>query len=134
MRVAARRWPLKVSAPFHCALMEPAAARLDLALAAVTFVAASTRPVVANVDGAPNDDPARAKALLVQQVAGAVRWADSVRAMLDAGVDTFIEVGPGQRARGAHQAHPASGASVWNVSDPASLTATVESLRAKGAV
>lgn len=123
---------LKVSAPFHCALMNPAAERLKVALDAVTF-GGFDAPVVANVDATSNDDPTRAKALLVQQVAGAVRWADSVRAMVASGVEGFIEVGPGRVLTGLiKRIH--KGASLWNVSDPASLAATVESLRAKGAV
>jgi [acyl-carrier-protein] S-malonyltransferase len=123
---------LKVSAPFHCALMNPAAVRLEAALAGVTF-GAFEAPVVANVDAASNDDPSRAKELLVRQVAGAVRWADSVRAMVAAGVEGFIEVGPGRVLSGLiKRIH--KGANLWNVSDPASLAATVEGLRAKGAV
>ncbi len=123
---------LKVSAPFHCALMNPAAERLKTALDAVTFKGFDA-PVVANVDAASNDDPARARTLLVQQVAGAVRWADSVRAMAASGVEGFIEVGPGRVLTGLiKRVH--KGANLWNVSDPASLAATVESLRSKGAV
>lgn len=91
--------PLKVSAPFHCALMEPAAARLAEALASVRFGPLAV-PVVTNVEAAPNSDPARVPELLVRQVCGTVRWAESLRAMLDAGVTRFVEVGPGDVLRG----------------------------------
>lgn len=91
--------PLKVSAPFHCALMEPAAARLADAVATVSFGPLAV-PVVTNVEAAPNTDPARVRELLVRQVCGTVRWAESLRAMLDAGVTRFVEVGPGDILRG----------------------------------
>ena len=87
--------PLKVSAPFHCALMSPAASRLEDALRAVTLSALSA-PIVANVDAAVTSDASRVPSLLVQQVAGLVRWRESVEAMLAAGVTTFVEVGPGR--------------------------------------
>lgn len=122
---------LKVSAPFHCDLMRPAADTLRAALEGVT-VGAFAAPVVANVDALPYEDPARTRDLLVRQVAGAVRWADSVRAMLAAGVDGFVEVGPGRVLSGLiKRIH--KGAALYSVSDPASLAATVEGLRAKGA-
>lgn len=118
--------PLHVSAPFHCALMEPAAARLDLALASIAPWPLRV-PVVANVDGAPNLDPARVRELLVRQVAGAVRWSSCVRAMLDAGVDTFIELGPGKVLSGLIK-RVQRGVRVLSVSDPASLDAAVHAL------
>lgn len=91
--------PLKVSAPFHCALMAPAAERLSRALDEVTFGPLAV-PVVSNVEAAPNADPSRVRALLVGQVCGTVRWSESLRAMLDGGVTRFIEVGPGDILRG----------------------------------
>lgn len=91
--------PLKVSAPFHCALMAPAAERLDAALADVHFGAFSV-PVVSNVDARPNTDPSRVRGLLVEQVCGTVRWAESLRVMLDGGVTRFVEVGVGDVLRG----------------------------------
>lgn len=123
---------LKVSAPFHCALMEPAAGRLREALDAVHF-APFEAPVVANVDARPNTDVTRAKELLVAQVAGAVRWAECVRAMVADGVEGFVEIGPGRVLTGLiKRIH--KGAHLWNVSDPASLDAAVASMREKGAV
>ena len=118
--------PVQVSAPFHCALMEPAAARLDAALAAIT-PSPLRLPVVANVDGAPYGDASRVRELLVRQVAGAVRWSACVRAMLDAGVDVFVELGPGRVLAGLIK-RVQRGARVYSVGDPASLDAAVAAL------
>jgi [acyl-carrier-protein] S-malonyltransferase len=91
----AKTIPLKVSAPFHCALMRPAAAELDRALAAVTL-GAMQFPVIANVDAAPNDDPARVKDLLVRQVDGPVLWIKCVERAVALGVEVMVEIGPGK--------------------------------------
>ena len=87
--------PLKVSAPFHCALMEPCARGLRQALSSIT-VRPLRVPVVTNVEATPNADAARVVDLLVRQVDGAVRWEESVRAMIAAGVRWFVEIGPGK--------------------------------------
>ncbi|GGK25950.1 malonyl CoA-acyl carrier protein transacylase [Deinococcus malanensis] len=86
--------PLKVSAPFHCALMGPAAEGLAPALRSATY-GAYAFPVVANVTAEPGQDPASTAALLEEQITGAVRWVDTIRALDDMGVDVFIEFGPG---------------------------------------
>lgn len=93
-RGAKRVIPLNVSAPFHCALMAPAQARLEPELRALT-VRAPRVPVVANVDAAPKRDGAAAIDALVAQVSGAVRWEDVIGYLVSAGVRTFVEVGPG---------------------------------------
>jgi [acyl-carrier-protein] S-malonyltransferase len=87
--------PLKVSAPFHCALMAPAARVVERELAGIA-VRAPRFPVVANFDAAPNTDPARVKDLLVRQVDGPVRWEQAVRLMYDQGVTHALEIGPGK--------------------------------------
>jgi [acyl-carrier-protein] S-malonyltransferase len=87
--------PLKVSAPFHCALMAPAAAKLAAALERVE-VGPLAFPVVANVDARPNRDRARVKELLVGQVDHPVRWEQTVRAMAECGVTHLFEIGPGK--------------------------------------
>lgn len=87
--------PLKVSAPFHCALMAPAAKVVGEELAKVE-VKPFAFPVVANVDARPNSDPARVKELLVRQVDGAVRWEQAVRLMQMEGITHAIEIGPGK--------------------------------------
>jgi [acyl-carrier-protein] S-malonyltransferase len=87
--------PLKVSAPFHCSLMAPAAAALDRALREIEF-GAFRFPVISNVEALPNLDSARTRELLVKQVAGAVRWQETLEWMVSHGVETAWEIGPGQ--------------------------------------
>ncbi|MEQ1896178.1 MAG: ACP S-malonyltransferase [Vicinamibacterales bacterium] len=93
-RGARRVLPLPVSAPFHCALMQPAADRLAPELRAVAAVQPAV-PVVANVDAEPRADAASAIDALVRQVVAPVRWEAVVRRLAALGVTTFIEVGPG---------------------------------------
>ncbi|VVT13664.1 ACP S-malonyltransferase [Erythrobacter sp. EC-HK427] len=83
---------LPVSAPFHCSLMEPAAQRMEAALAE-TPPQAFRLPVYANVTAAPVTDAAEARSLLVQQITGRVRWRESVLAMHAAGIHHFVELG-----------------------------------------
>ena len=96
---AKRALMLPVSAPFHCALMAPAATVMADALAGVE-IAAPKVPVVANVVASPVDDPEIIRDLLVKQVTGAVRWRESVQMMVGAGVDAFWEVGAGKALAG----------------------------------
>ncbi|MEX1366497.1 MAG: ACP S-malonyltransferase [Nannocystaceae bacterium] len=91
----ARAVPLKVSAPFHCALMQPAADRLAEALAEIE-IGPMTAPVVTNVEAEPNADSGRVKELLVRQVTQRVRWEASVRKAVHMGVQRAIEVGHGK--------------------------------------
>jgi len=86
---------LPVSAPFHCALMQPAADAMAEALAAVT-VNASVVPVVANVIASAVSDPDEIRRLLVAQVTGTVRWRECVLYMKEQGVDTLVETGAGK--------------------------------------
>lgn len=83
---------LPVSAPFHCSLMEPAARRMDAALAEIA-PQAFRLPLYANVTAAQVTDPATERDLLVQQITGRVRWRESVEAMQAAGVTHFVELG-----------------------------------------
>lgn len=92
---AKRAVMLAVSAPFHCALMAPAAEAMREALAKVT-VNAPIVPVVANVEAAPITDPAAIRDALVRQVTGTVRWRESVAYMAAQGVESFYEVGSGK--------------------------------------
>jgi [acyl-carrier-protein] S-malonyltransferase len=87
--------PLNVSAPFHCALMRPAANELAPHLEHVV-VKPLAFPVVANFDAAPNEDPGRVRGLLLAQIDGVVRWEQTVRWMVEAGVTHALEVGPGK--------------------------------------
>jgi [acyl-carrier-protein] S-malonyltransferase len=92
---AKRAMLLQVSAPFHCALMQPAADVMAQALAQVT-VKPPMVPVVANVLAKPISDPDEIVRALVQQVTDTVRWRESVAMMAGAGVKTFYEVGAGK--------------------------------------
>jgi len=86
---------LPVSAPFHCALMQPAADRLKAVLDGITLHPLN-QPVISNVEAVPNQDAGRVRDLLVSQVCAPVRWEQSVGAMIDLGVGTFVEIGPGK--------------------------------------
>ncbi len=86
---------LPVSAPFHCALMQPAADVMEAALAKAP-IAPPAVPVVANVSAEPVSDPETIRTLLVRQVTARVRWRESVMAMKDAGVETLVELGAGR--------------------------------------
>ena len=96
---AKRALLLPVSAPFHCALMQPAAAVMAEALAAVSIHAPSV-PVVVNVRAEAVTEPDRIRALLVAQVTGSVRWRESVLWMAGAGVTEFWEIGAGKALSG----------------------------------
>lgn len=85
---------LPVSAPFHCALMQPAAERLDAELAKIEIRAASV-PVVGNVEAAPYQEAERVRALLVRQVTAPVRWEESVLYLASQGFREAVEVGAG---------------------------------------
>lgn len=88
-----RAMPLPVSAPFHCALMQPAADAMAEALAAAS-ISAPRVPVVVNVRARPESDPEAIRKLLVEQVTGRVRWRESVEWMAgEGGIATFAEAG-----------------------------------------
>jgi len=86
---------LNVSAPFHCSLMAPAAARMKSALAAVQLGSLAF-PVLPNVEAAPNRDVSRVPDLLVRQVDSPVQWQQTILAMAQAGVGSALEIGPGK--------------------------------------
>ena len=86
---------LPVSAPFHCALMAPAADAMAEALEAAP-PAAPLVPVMANVSAAKATEPAEIVRLLVQQVTATVRWRECVQTMVGLGVDSFVELGAGK--------------------------------------
>lgn len=90
---------LAVSAPFHCALLEPAAMKLKEVFETVAFARPSV-PVYMNVDGKPLAQGASAAELLVQQAISPVRWVQTLQNMRADGVDTFIECGPGKTLSG----------------------------------
>lgn len=92
---AKRALLLPVSAPFHCALMQPAAEAMQSALDH-TAIKAPLVPVVTNVTANAVTDPARIKALLVEQITGVVRWRESVTWMKQNGITDMVEIGAGK--------------------------------------
>jgi [acyl-carrier-protein] S-malonyltransferase len=123
-RGAKRAIPLPVSAPFHCALMQPAADAMAEALAKVA-VKAPVVPVVANVLAAPISDPADIVRRLVEQVTGTVRWRECISFMAGAGVTTFYEIGSGKVLTGLVKriADGAGGIAIGTPDDVAAFTA-----------
>jgi len=123
---AKRAVMLTVSAPFHCALMAPAAAAMRDALAAVAMRAPAV-PVVANVEAAPLTDPARIRDALVRQVTATVRWRECVAAMAGQGVDRFYEIGAGKVLTGLVRriAPGATGAAIGTPEDVKAFTAAL---------
>src|SRR5262245_53174980 len=118
--------PLNVSAPFHCALMQPAADAMAAALAEVSITPPSV-PVVANVLAAPISDPAEIRRRLIEQVTGTVRWRECVTAMAAAGVTDIYEIGAGKVLAGL--AKPiAPGLNASSIGTPAELEAALPSL------
>jgi [acyl-carrier-protein] S-malonyltransferase len=89
-----RSIPLKVSAPFHCALLQSAADRLADALRQVTLQPFRF-PVISNVTATPHTSPEAAKALLIDQVCAPVRWEDSMCYAVEQGCESLLEIGPG---------------------------------------
>ena len=123
---AKRAVMLAVSAPFHCALMQPAADAMREALAGVT-VTAPVVPVVANVEAGPITDPAAIRDALVRQVTGTVRWRESVAYMAAQGVEAFYEVGSGKVLTGLVK-RIAAGASTTAIGTPEDVAAFKTSL------
>jgi [acyl-carrier-protein] S-malonyltransferase len=118
---------LQVSAPFHCSLMAPAAARLEPDLLAAPFAPARF-PVVANAAARPVTDPGEVRSLLVLQVTSPVRWEASMRFLLAAGVDLFFEVGPGKALSGFMRRIDEN-ARVVNIQTPADIQVALDSYR-----
>jgi [acyl-carrier-protein] S-malonyltransferase len=116
---AKRALLLPVSAPFHCALMGPAAEAMREALAA-TDVKAPVIPVISNVRAAPVTAPDDIRKTLVEQVTGAVRWRESIQWMAQNNVDSFVEVGAGKVLAGLVK-RIAPEASCVPVGDPESV-------------
>jgi [acyl-carrier-protein] S-malonyltransferase len=91
---AKRAIMLPVSAPFHCALMQPAQERLAADLDALRFNAPAI-PVICNIEAAPVCDAAKSRDTLIRQVTGTVQWESSMRALIAQGATQFLEAGPG---------------------------------------
>jgi [acyl-carrier-protein] S-malonyltransferase len=117
---------LPVSAPFHCALMQPAQEEVARVLGAITL-SDPRIPVAANVTGGLVRSADAARDALIRQVTSAVRWVDCVQTLAAEGAELFIEVGPGRVLCGLlKQIDPAL--ETLNVEDAASLEKTLSSL------
>jgi len=126
---ARRAIPLPVSAPFHCALMQPAQEEVARVLAAITMRDPRI-PVAANVTGSLVTTAAAARDALIRQVTGAVRWVDCMMALKGAGANLFIEVGPGKVLCGLLKQIDPELKSL-NVEDAASLEKTLAELKGR---
>jgi [acyl-carrier-protein] S-malonyltransferase len=123
---AKRTVMLSVSAPFHCALMQPAQERLATTLESVTF-SDPAFPVASNVDARLMTRGAGVRDALVRQVTGAVRWVECIQLLQQANVTHYVEVGPGKVLCGLNRQIDRSLVSL-NVEDPASLEKTLAAL------
>ena len=132
-RGARRAIMLKVSAPFHSALMRPAQEKMIEPLNAAHFNDLSF-PVVNNVDAAIVTGGSQSRDALIRQISAPVRWTESMTKMFAEGVETFVEIGPGKVLIGLVKAiakDAGRDVKLFNVEDQASLRATVESLRSQ---
>ena len=125
---AKRVLPLPVSAPFHCALMDPVKPRLAEVLSKVK-VSAPRVPVVSNVEAQPNADASRVVPLLLEQVSAPVRWIECVEALKAQGVTRVVELGPGKVLAGLVK-RISKDIETFNVEDAASLEKTLAALGA----
>jgi [acyl-carrier-protein] S-malonyltransferase len=119
--------PLAVSAPFHCALMQPAADRLATELARVTIRNPSV-PVISNVEAAPHQDGARVPGLLTRQVTAPVRWEETIQLLAASGVTEAVEVGHGAVLAGLGR-RIAPTLRVRGAADPAAIAALGQDAR-----
>lgn len=124
---AKRVIPLEVSGPFHSELMKPAANELSKVLDEVTIQDASV-PVIANVTAVPVQNKDEIKSLLIEQLYSPVRWEESVRSMIQAGVTTFIEIGAGKVLTGLVKKVDRS-VKTYNIFDLSSLEAVVHDIK-----
>ena len=130
-RGAKRAMMLKVSAPFHSALMMPAQEQMTEPLNSATFNDPAF-PVINNVDSAVVTSGVVSREALIRQISAPVRWTTSVEKLLAEGVETFVEVGPGKVLCGLVKAiakDASKEVKLLNVEDLASLQATVEALQ-----
>jgi len=123
-RGAKRAKLLPVSAPFHCSLMKPAQDRLEVDLDKLKMQR-PVYPVVCNVEASLVSDEVRARTTLVAQVTGAVKWEQSMRLLIEQGVQTFVEIGPGKVLCGLMRQIDRS-KTCLNVGDEASLVKATE--------
>lgn len=123
---AKRAMLLPVSAPFHCSMLKPAGDRLEAELEKIELCDMKV-PVVANYNAEYISDKSKVKELLIKQVSNSVHWEESIKKMLENGVDTFIEIGPGKVLSGFVK-KISKDAKTLNVEDVDSLNKTLEEL------
>ncbi len=128
---AKRVLPLPVSAPFHCALMQPVRSGLEAVLDAMEVRDPSV-PLISNVEAAPVTEAARIRALLIAQVVSPVRWVESVERLAAEGVTHLVELGPGKVLSGLVRRIDRS-LTCASVGDPEGLARAVEALTAEAA-
>jgi [acyl-carrier-protein] S-malonyltransferase len=124
---AKRVIPLEVSGPFHSSLMEPAANKLKEVLDEIEITDASI-PVIANVTAEPMTEKEDIKRKLIEQLYSPVRWEQSVNKMIELGVDTFVEIGPGKVLSGLVK-KISRNVQVYAANDLASLEAAIATLK-----
>ncbi|QOR68527.1 ACP S-malonyltransferase [Cytobacillus suaedae] len=124
---AKRVIPLDVSGPFHSALMEPAAKRFSDVLEGLDINNASV-PVISNVTAGPITDANEIKAKLIEQLYSPVLWENSVETLVELGVDTFIEIGPGKVLSGLVKKVNRK-LTTYSINDEESLVSTIESIK-----
>ena len=117
---------LAVSAPFHCEMMRPAAEKLGELFKKKTF-SNPTIPVYMNVDGKPINEGSRIAELLVKQAMSPVQWVATLQNMKEAGIDTFIECGPGRTLSGLVK-KTLTGVNIYRVENLKTLNSTLEAL------
>ena len=127
--IAKRVIKLKVSAPFHCALMKPAQDRLAADLESLNFSEPAI-PVVTNVDARTTTAPDELRDALVRQVTAPVRWVESMQLLIEQGTSTFVEAGPGKVLSGLMR-QISRDVKMLNVEDAASLESTRAALAAE---
>ncbi|MCX8047997.1 MAG: ACP S-malonyltransferase, partial [Anoxybacillus gonensis] len=124
---AKRVIPLEVSGPFHSVLMKPAAEQFSSVLDTLSFQESAV-PIISNVTAEPMTNPTEIKQRLVEQLYSPVRWEQSVQTMIDLGVHTFIEIGPGKVLSGLVKKINRH-VNVYSIFDEASFAATVTALK-----
>jgi len=131
-RGAKRVIPLPVSGAFHSPVMQPAAAGLALAIEG-TDVHEAAIPVIGNIDAKPLTDVQAIREELAQQIATSVQWIRTIEYLVDAGVTTFVEIGPGQALTGMVK-RIAKGVTTMNVSNTTDIEKAVATIREMGLV
>jgi len=124
---AKRALPLQVSAPFHSSLMEPARIGMRGVLEAIEFSDLTT-PLINNADVAEMTAKEDVKEGLIKQIVSPVRWQETMEALADRGVTTFVEIGPGRVLSGLLK-RAVKGAQLLNVEDSESLENTIKALK-----